>query len=433
MSLLYAHQVSGIAWLASKQRALLGDVMGLGKSITTIVAAQRAGAKRILVLAPTVVAWNWAREFSRWAPELGTTLILAGSEVRKINEAPVVITTHGLLIRGQVFDALCAQDWDLVVLDEAHYFRSAEAKRTRAFYGGNGVVRRAARVWLLTGTPMPNHAAELWPMLRGLWPERCTLDYEAFREKFCVLQWSELRGDYKVVGNRNLPELKSMLEGLFLRRTKEQCLKDLPPMRWETLVLRPERLPEELVHLDESIPEGDIEATLQWLRDNEQFSRWRRLCGLAKAESAVELLAEELENGELQKVVVTAHHLDVLKRLELGLKAYGAVTITGSVAAEDRQRAVDRFQTDPSCRVVLCQLQAGSVGITLTAANEVVFVEQSFVPGDNAQLADRCHRIGQKQQVRSRFLSLAGTVDELVSEALARKTEMIREVLGGKS
>lgn len=402
--------------------------MGAGKSITTIVAAQRAGAKRILVLAPTVVAWNWAREFSRWAPELGTTLILAGSEVRKINEAPVVITTHGLLIRGQVFDALCAQDWDLVVLDEAHYFRSAEAKRTRAFYGGNGVVRRAARVWLLTGTPMPNHAAELWPMLRGLWPERCTLDYEAFREKFCVLQWSELRGDYKVVGNRNLPELKAMLEGLFLRRTKEQCLKDLPPMRWETLVLRPERLPEELVHLDESIPEGDIEATLQWLRDNEQFSRWRRLCGLAKAESAVELLAEELENGELQKVVVFAHHLEVIAKLEEGLGAGVCVVLTGSVSAHERTARVARFQGDPAAKVAVCQINAAGTGITLTAASEVVFVETSFVPADNSQAADRCHRIGQVGRVRARVLALAGTVDELVEETLARKIRMIQEV-----
>lgn len=425
---LYPHQITGVDWLAQRRRALLADAAGCGKSPIALVAADKACAGRVLILAPTVVAWNWKREATRWTKRQVHVVDSSDALPRDIADTAVVIVTHGLLIRGRVFDWIKTFRWSLVVLDEAHNFRNREAQRTRAFYGTGGVVHHADRVWLLTGTPMPNHAAELWPHLRGLWPERCPLSYEAFVDKFCLTEWSPFSEQRKIVGNKNVAELKTLLTGLFLRRLKEDHL-DLPSIRWETVVLPPSDADPLLAHLNEKLREA-IDGmsgadALDVLRQHKEFAAYRRLCGIAKVNSTVELL----EQDALPKVVVFAHHLDVLDGLEAGLGADNCVKLTGSVSAHERTQMVALFQEDPSVRYALCQITAAGTGITLTAASEVVFVEQSFVPADNSQAADRCHRIGQKEPVRVRILSLAGTVDELVAETIARKASMIAEVM----
>lgn len=429
---LYPHQITGVDWLHRQTRALLGDSAGLGKSITALVSADRAGVGTILILSPTVVAWNWEREVRRGTKRQVFVVDSSDALPHNITDTAVVIVTHGLLIRGRVFDWIKTFRWSLVVLDEAHNFRNRDAQRTRAFYGTGGVVHHADRVWLLTGTPLPNHAAELWPHLRGLWPERCPLSYEAFVDKFCLTEWSPFSEQRKIVGNKNVAELKTLLTGLFLRRLKEDHL-DLPSIRWETVVLPPAESEPLLVYLNEQLRKvvDGLSSTdaLDVLRQHKEFAAYRRLCGIAKVNSTVELL----EQDALPKVVVFAHHLDVLDGLEAGLGADNCVKLTGSVSAHERTQMVALFQEDPSVRYALCQITAAGTGITLTAASEVVFVEQSFVPADNSQAADRCHRIGQQFPVRVRVLSLAGTVDELVAEILVRKSVMISEVLGEKA
>lgn len=439
---LYPYQDVGADWLAARNKAGLMDEQGLGKTITALVALSRCRPTvgRVLILVPTVVAWNWHREISRWLPGRTTQLVLSSRQkLTEVRDA-IVVTTHGLMIRPQMYKALTSQTWDLVILDEAHLLRSADAQRTRAFYGRpNGVIYHANRVWVMTGTPIPNNVSELWPLLRALWPERCPWDFDAFRAKFCTMVWSEFTRDWKVVGNRNILELKRVIDGLFLRRLKKDVLKELPAQRWETVVLRPEKLPGELARvLDEVGPK--VRALLQAaqgpdeafgiLARSEAFARYRRLCGLAKVESTAELLRMELQNDPTSKVLVVACHLDVIRGLADELAPFGVVTFTGEVSAGDRAANVEAFQHDPKTRVAISQVVAGGVGITLTAASEVVFVEQSFVPGENSQAADRVHRIGQTRPVRIRCLGLAGTVDELVTETLARKSRMIAQVLG---
>jgi SNF2 family DNA or RNA helicase len=129
-------------------------------------------------------------------------------------------------------------------------------------------------------------------------------------------------------------------------------------------------------------------------------------------------------------VVVFAHHTAVVDELVRGLKGYNAVSITGATPAAMRDYRVQLFQDErQGVRVIICNIVAGGTGITLTAASEVVFVELSPVPGENAQAADRVHRIGQEKKVRVRVIALAGSIDEDFTELLRRKTKMIREVL----
>lgn len=432
--MIYPWQTTGVDWLRTKTRALLGDEQGMGKSITAILAARAAGCRRVLVIAPTVVAYNWENELRRWAPEWTVEVCASSNQMRAVQFdcLNVIIVTHTGTINGRITTTLQRREFDLIIVDEAHCFRNESAQRTRALYGTGGLIHRAKRVWLLTGTPMPNHAGELWPMLRGLWPDRCPYGFEEFRDRFCEKRWDYHRNDWKIVGNKKdtLPELRAMLNGVVLRRLKKDHLKDLPPIRWETVVLPPGVVSKALAAFNKQFAGMPAEEALAALQRHVEFAAWRRLCGVAKIEPATELLAAELE-GTTHKTVVFAHHLDVLAGIEKGL-GVPTVKITGDVSAQDRTRLVTLFQNDPKTRVALCQITAAGVGITMTAAEEVVFVEQSWVPADNAQAADRCHRIGQTKPVRARFLALAGTVDQLVAEALARKTAAINEVLSEK-
>jgi len=440
----YKHQLEGVDFLASRDRALLLDEMGLGKTITAILAADFV-AGRVLVLVPAVVLYNWEREFGLWAPGLDVQLLDKGT-CTVDPDVQVVITTHSLLIRPNIFKQLVQATWDVTIVDEVHNFRTPTAKRTRALYGRTGktpwkvganrvscIVASSRRVWGLTGTLIPNNVSELWVHLWGLTPDRMFDDngvlitHSRFIARYCLTK--ETQWGQKIVGNRDLRDLKKRMHGLTLRRLKSEVL-DLPPIRFETVSLRPTVLPSKLsllssVVLEEMTAVGGLAA----LKASEEFTRWRRLSGIAKVPPVADLLVQELTDGALDKVVVFAHHKDVIDDLYNRLAPFGAVTITGSTTQVDRRDAIDTFQRDDRCRVVICNILAGGVGVTLHAASEVVFVELSPVPGENAQAADRVHRIGQETDCRVRFVALAGTVDVDIVEILRVKTKMIREAM----
>lgn len=451
---LYPHQVTGVEWLRNRDRGLLFDEMGLGKTITAIAAADAAGVGRTLCIVPAVVLWNWKREWEKWSPGRRVQILDCGDTVLD-GRADVAITTHGLLLKPMMRAQLLMYAWDLTILDEAHFFRGRNSQRTQVFYGkygvdsvnalGNAIVDRSKRVWLLTGTPMPNNCSELWTHLWGLFPSSIPneigrpMSFKAFRSRYCVTK-PTLYG-IKVIRNKNVTELRDKVKGFSLRRLKKDVL-DLPAVRYETVTLRPKVLPFELKRVEAMIApkllgiirEGMADDATpaqgyKMMKSETDFSRFRHLCGMAKAEPCAELLQMELEDGALRKVVVFAHHAAVVDVLVHALKDYNAVSITGETPAKMRDYRVELFQRDEHVRVMICNIVAGGTGITLTAASEVVFVELSPVPGENAQAADRVHRIGQEEKVRVRVLALAGSIDEDFTELLRRKTKMIREVL----
>lgn len=437
MITLFEHQSEAVAWLAMRRRAGLFDDQGLGKTASALVAADLVGARRVLVVCPSVVAFNWRREAATWAPEWRPQVIVEG-KTRVTSDA--VVTTHALLLRDDLYVQLCTRQWDAVLLDECQFFRNPEAKRTRRFYGDPfnpkvaNLTRRADYVWLLSGTPMPNNPAELWTMLAGLAPQRVAeapggppMSWRRFRSRYCLTAPSPYGDGTRVVGMQNGAELRERLRGFSLRRLKRDVL-NLPPIRFGTVTLTPSAMNAELVEIESKAPKGLAPGELlAWIRDNEHFARWARLCGMAKVAPAAEVVAMELDSG-LDKIVLFAHHRGVIDSLAARLASYDPVRIVGGMSAEQKSAAAERFQSDPSCRVALCNILAGGVGVTLTAACEAAFVEQSFVPGDNAQATDRINRIGQTRPVQVRTFSLAGSIDEVVDDVLLRKMAMIREV-----
>lgn len=458
---LFDHQVRGVEWLKANRHGALWDEQGLGKTLTVVAASVELRLKRVLVVCPTVVLYNWFREIVRYAPGLRVQIISKkGEDLRP--DADVVVTTHGLLLDEWTIYQLTRTRWDLLVVDEMHFFRTPAAKRTQMLYQlaaehTTALTCMAARVWCLSGTPIPNHAGELWTFLRALFPERIAapsglpIGYDAFLDHFCVLQHT--RYGPKPIRTRNLKKLREILKPVYLRRLKKDELPNLPALRFDLLTLFSPKLTRELRSLETrvapKVQEAFLEASagahdgdeatalLSLLRSNTEYATFRKLCGLAKAKLVAEQVATELE-GNTVKIGLFAHHIEVIALLKTELDRLFAkqndsstevLTITGQTSARARDKTVELFQKDPTVRVVICNIIAAGTGITLTAASEMIFVEMSFVPGENAQAADRFHRIGQKAAVRARFAALANSIDEDIVSILRTKTRMIREVL----
>lgn len=410
---LFPYQRDGVKFLASRLNACLFDQPGLGKTAQAICAWRTIGARKVLVICPASVRNVWRREIGRWDPA-------ALAAVVSYDQA-----------RAKGFAKLLIGEYDVLVLDEAHFLKNVKAKRTIAVFGkramGGGIASRAKRVWCLTGTPAPNNPAELYPVLRALFPDAIEgrngrpLNYWQFVMRYCETYNNGF--GIQIVGAKNSDELRARLRERSLRRTKAQVLKDLPPIRFDTLPVSGSivGLPaDEAGQVKRAIAAGgDLIASLRALAPH--TATLQRLTGLAKVQGVVDWL----EESGVEDAVIFAHHLDVIARLREELKY--SVSLHGGTSPAQREAAVEAFQRGDA-RWFIGQRTAAGVGITLTRTNTLVFVEPSWVPAENEQAAMRIHRIGQERGCVAYFAMLPGSIDEAVMQAVARKTAMIREL-----
>lgn len=428
---LFPYQKEGVRFLANHTRALLADTMGLGKSAQAVVASQHAAQGHpdrlspILVVCPASVVENWKREFSLWWKHGG------------LFRHELTVVSYDRVARAP---GAYAKQWRVVILDEAHYLKNPKAKRTKAVFGPKmngigGVIENARHVWCLTGTPAPNNPSELWPMLHALNPGAIIppgekmygpMNFWQFTRRFCVVKNNGF-GDVIVRGQR-LDELKQRMAPFVLRRRKEEVLKDLPEIRFGELVLSGDHASEALRALEHEdtakLRKALAEGPGALSKLSTEMATVRRLTALAKAPAVAEWVKEWLEACD-DKLVIFAQHREALATLEAALASYGPAVVHGAKTQVARQAEVDAFQQDSARRVFLGQIQAAGTGVTLTAASDLIFLEQSWTPAENAQAAMRIHRIGQKRGCLVRVAMLAGSIDEAVQRVLARKTEDI--------
>lgn len=425
--------------------------MGLGKSAQTISAAVAIQARSILVISPATLRPNWIREFQKFSNSQISLTAVEDGRTKPVNHSEISywVSSYDLVAKNP---ESYARPWDLVILDEWHYLKNPETKRTQAILGSGGVVRKAQRTWGLSGTPMPNHPGELWTLLRAFGATK--LRYWDFVRNYC--DTLDTTYGIQIIGAKKekIPELRSLLSKIMLRRTKEQVMKDLPPIRFADLVVYPPKegapidmlemafprfyMPnnnEDLLFKELAKEEMLLKAYMDKLEEAHRatfnqgelqamaasIASLRRYTGILKVPAIVDIVSEELTYNAYSKIVIFAIHSVVIDTLRERLHDFGAVTLYGKTPMEKRQKHVDKFQTNPACRVFIGQIQAAGTGITLTAANQVLFAEQSYVPGENAQAAMRCHRIGQKNPVLVRTVGLYDSLDERISQILKQK------------
>jgi len=407
------YQEDGIRWAADRASCLIGDEMGLGKTVQAIGWLNaHPEIETVLVVCPCVVRLNWEREMSRW-------LVSPCVEVTVINY-------------DRLHQIDLSQTWDLAILDESHYIKTPEARRSK-------LCRqiKARRRIALTGTPVLNRPMELWHQLHFLLPDQFPLSSRIkFGIRYCGGHQRQVTRSRKVWmfdGATNLDELREILRPIMIRRRKAEVLLDLPPKRRQVIEIPVEdrRLRHQLALEASDYDRAALahpERAEALMSELASMSRLRQEAGLAKVWPALEHLEAALEGDG--KIVVFAHHRAVIESLRAGLADYGALAITGDTPMRERQQIVDLFQMPESgCRVVVGQIQAAGVGITLTASSHVVFVELDWTPGNMAQAEDRCHRIGQKNSVLVQYLELEGSLDCRMAKSLVRKQTVIDKAL----
>jgi SWI/SNF-related matrix-associated actin-dependent regulator of chromatin subfamily A-like protein 1 len=433
----FLYQTRGESFLSARKYALLADEMGLGKSRQAILAADRVGAKTIAIACPASVRPHWPREFRQWS-KVNRSVHVVTRTTEELPGADVIVLSYAALIARAIWRQLRARRFDVLIIDEAQFAKSHRAARTKALYGrhcdgAGGLIENCKHTWLLSGTPAPNSVVELWPHLRAFGITDLTFD--GFRHHFTVLR--ETKWGWVPVANRNVPELRELIKPIFLRRRVEQVLAELPPIRTVTTPIEAEsgallelQTDPALAPLRAALAANDDASVLRLIEraSGDAIARLRCLTGLTKVPGTIELLHDELESDPAHKVVVFAHHRDVIRGLADGLAGFGAVVLTGETRPAERQAAIDRFATDPTCRVFVANLVAGGTGINLVAAAHVVIVEPSWVPAENQQAIARCRRIGQQRSVLARFLTIPDSLDAGIAAVLARKAAMLGEL-----
>lgn len=426
---LFPHQIDGARFLATRKAALLADVQRVGKTPTSIRACDYIFARRILVVTTASARAQWGREFKEWGFPRNTQVVFsAGQAIR--SEAEIVVVAWSMV--AKLAGKLGLRHWDVLILDESHAAKNPAAKRTVAVYGNAdapGLCASTDTVWCLSGTPVPNSPADLYPMLRRLAPERIAgiADYDAFVSRYCRTQARFIAGRRidVIKGGKNEAELRERLAGLWLRRTQADVGIREPIFSVFTLTV--DKLPPELPDAVGAQEVFDAIETGETKSLEMHLGPIRRLTGTIKAHAVVQAVAELLEDDQLDKIVLMAWHNDVIDILRTGLAKFGVCGIDGRTPAQERDAEVRRFHGD--ARVFVGNIIAAGEAIDLSAAAELWFCELSFVPKDMAQAALRITHHHQKRQPLVRVCALAGSVDEALSAVVTRKVASIRTIM----
>jgi SWI/SNF-related matrix-associated actin-dependent regulator 1 of chromatin subfamily A len=457
----FPYQVEGAKFLLQKTGALLADEMGLGKTVQVLLAINSdPKINKVLVFCPASVKLNWVREANRWLVRPFDVRYLSGKAPEPIS----IPKDRGLfvVINYDIADAwskeLSKINWDMLVLDEAHYLKNRKAVRTRSILGEEKNIGlqspiMAEKKIALTGTPIVNRPAEVWPVLAWI-DRRAWGSFWNYAKRYCNLHHNGYGWDAS--GASNLEELSRKLSRYMLRRKKDEVLKDLPPKIRQVLELPPngatsliakerelwDKYSEELakakaaVEIAKAESEEELKEALSKLRSVvrvyfQEMSLVRHQLALAKVPKALEHIQDVLESKD--KVVVWVHHRDVAEAVFEGLKEYNPVMVLGGSSAEERAEAVRKFQEDKSVRVFIGGITAAAEGITLTASDIAVFIELDWRPGKLLQAEDRIHRIGQTRNVTIQYLVFDGSLDAYMAKKLAEKMEIVSRAVDGKT
>lgn len=429
---LFQYQKQGVAFLQSVNgRGLVGDDMGLGKTVQAIAWLHLNREKRpVVIVCPASVKLNWAKEIREWIPGGRDMVQILHGTTPYALEREILIINFDILFAW--LPAIRAYRPMVAIIDEVQYVKSGKARRTKAV---RALSKMVPHFMALSGTAIVNRPIEFFEILRmikaDLFPNWMT-----YTERYCARKNNGFGWD--VSGASNTQELHEIVtDSVMIRRTKAEVLKDLPA-KIRSFVP---------IEMDPALESNYYEAErnfLRWLRKTKGEAAWRRaqyaetLTAIeafkqaavdAKLDNAMDWIQDFLESDE--KLVVFAGHRFVIDELMQRFKDR-AVKIDGGVSSTNRQLAVERFANEPKKRLFVGQIDAAGVGINLTAASNVAFLELPWTPGALNQAEDRCHRIGQKDTVNVYYLLAENTIEERIAALLDQKRRILDAVLDGK-
>lgn len=443
---LYDHQIDGINRMINIPNFLLADEMGLGKSLQALYVAaldfERGRAERILVVATNSLKYNWADEIEKFtnftAQVLDGTPKKRGMQLQNFwaNDLDVLIVSYDQLKIH--LDELTEIGFDIAIYDEAHTIKNPQAKRTKAF-----LRMHTKRTFILTGSPLLNRVNEMWTMLHKIDPLKYP-KYWTFVNRFCVYGGYEGR---EIIGTKNTAELKEKISSVMIRRLKKDVL-NLPEK--QRIPIMVDLHPEQRKMYDEANDElkitlGDDLDPMELENALVKFLRLKQICGTTfnvdpstdhsvKLDRAVEMIQEWIENGESS--VVFTQFRGTLEALHQRLAKLGTSSfqLHGDVPVALRQGLVRKWTEQTAEGIpsaLLCMSQVAGVGLNLTAANKVLFIDKLFVPKLNEQCEDRVHRIGVDvtKPIQIYELQARKTIEQRIEKILATKNKLFEEII----
>ncbi len=444
---LYDFQRAGVRFLVRARRAILGDDMGLGKTAQAIFACEVV-SKRILVICPNTLKYYWQTETNKWAPVQHVS-VLQGSYkkkkemIEKFERGFLIINIE--TVRGDLINNLFTARWDTVIVDEAHSVKNRNSKQTKGVYL---LATRAKYVYLLTGTPILNRVDELWSPLHILYPKQYP-SFWTFVRRHTIVYKKQIRtpgGEHRTIqvidGKPTRPkELRQEIAPVFLRREKEEVFPDMPPKIYQKIWLDMEGEQLRIYRDIEKTAMAEIDGydtvitagILAQLTRCKQVTVSTGLLG-GKAEGVKIDALVDILHGTDRKVLVFSQFAEAIKLVARRLEGEGIsyVTFIGETKEKDRDNVIKCFQTIPEIQVFLTTTQAGGVGITLTAASLVVFLDKCWTPATNEQAIDRTRPHMQKQSIQIIELLARNSVDELIEKVLTGKISIIESVINRK-
>jgi len=446
----FDHQLEGFRHALSTPKFLLGDEQGLGKSmqaIHTAIARKNEFKYCLVICGVNTLKWNWMEEIKIHSNENGHIIgskrdsrgrIQDGSVKERVADldrdipALFLITNIETLRNVKIQEKLKQMCDDgiigMVIFDECHASKNPTSQQGKAIHKLNATYKMA-----MTGTPLMNNPMDLYNLLKWLGAE--THNFYQFRARYCIMGGYEGR---EIVGYKNMNELRDRVSAVMLRRKKDEVL-NLPPKIKTTEYVEMTAKQAQLYREVKEVIMQNIDEVV--LSDNPlaQLLRLRQVTGhtsilsqkiseSAKMDRLKELVQEVTESGG--KVIVFSNWTQITNIIEKELASYNPAVITGEI--KDRQGMVNKFQNDPTCKVIVGTVGAMGTGLTLTAANTVIFIDKPWNPARTEQSEDRAHRIGTTGTVSIISLVTRDTIDERIEEILVEKGDLVEALIEGK-
>lgn len=448
---LWPFQVASAEYALSRPHALIGDEPGLGKTPIAISVANEMCASKVLVVCPASIRYQWCRRIAEWTtmgkkykPQSNGNIYAIVSSRRGVDENASWTVISWDLIRSEgIWKALAKGEYDLLILDEAHYAKTYDAKRTRSVFGSaRGLVapplaKCAEHILALTGTPLPNRPREAYTLARGLcWESIDFASEERFNERYNPIRTGQTERGYfwKSEQIGRTAELQNRLRSNFMvRHLKRDVMPQLHLPIYdlirveETHAVKAALAAERLLDIDPETLEGADAEILG------HIAAARRVMGVAMAPQVASYLRMLVEGGE-EKLTVFAWHIEVLDILCRELDKFGVIRVDGRDSARAKDNKVREFIREPSKRLIMgnvLSLGTGTDGLQEVCSHGLL-AEADWVHGNNVQCFDRLDRGGQRAQVQGDIFVAPGSIAERILASALRKAQVVEKALDRK-
>ena len=454
------YQNVGSSFMFKARRVLNADGMGAGKTAQTVGAVmlnKEAGFDyKTVVVCPSSVKFAWENEFKAVCDL--RVLVLDRSMNKRYEQYEflkdydvIIIAYDGFLSDYEEIARLFKPS--ILVVDECHRICNRQNKLTQVLVGGKNVRKTFPlmcdlhSVYLLSGTPITNKLEDLYTLLKLIDPG--LFSWKGFSNRYCVeeerflWQGKTRRSFWKIVGYKNEKELKAKLSLFMVRRTKDEVLPELPEKIYQTVDVdfsdEERKVYNELKKDFKAIIRGKeltVMDKLSWMTRAQQICDSLELVaggGTKKSSKLEELIRIVNEQAGAHKIVIFSKYKGMTNIICRELAHLKPFHLNGGVESADRQVMINEFQTDPKRRLFVSTLGAGGVGVTLTAADVVIFYDKHWSPALNNQAADRLHRIGQKNVINVVTLRVRKSIEEHVLKVWASKQNLIDSMVGDEA